>query len=301
MHAKQLLTVAVVAVVALSIVGPAAAADGLDVSVSQEGDDVIVSVTENNTTAVADANVTVDDGNVSYREAGTYTTDDGGLVELSAPAENVTVTVTATVDNASASTTTELVAESVAENETDERDVNESDDDGSENETDDRDTNETDDGEADRMFDLNLDVTIDDGEVDHSNVTVNDSEPFGLYVGAFVQTVMSENVSSPMGQAVSSFVTEFNPGQGPPEHAGPPMNETERGPPEHAGPADNETERGPPANAGPSANDTERGPPENAGPADADHDRTDTEREESGETDTDDDRRRGPPSHARGW
>ena len=296
MHAKQLLTVAVVAVVALSVVGPAAAADGLDVSVTQEGDDVTVSVTENstgNSTAVADANVTVADGNTTYEEAGNYTTDDEGLVELSAPDENVTVTVTATVDNDSASTTADLIAESTAENETDERDVNESEDDDLENETGDRDTNETD-GEADRLFDLDLDVSIDDSEVDHSNVTVNDSEPFGLYVGAFVQAVMSENVSGPMGQTVSSFVTEFNPGQGPPGHAGPPTNETERGPPEHAGPPTNETERGPPEDVGPTDTDSDRNE------TDTD-DRLDNERDgESSETDTDDDRRRGPPSHARG-
>ncbi len=372
MHTNQLLTVAVVAVVALSVVGPAAAADGLDVSVTQEGDDVTVSVTDNSTenrTAVAGANVTVADGNTTYEETGNYTTDDEGLVELSAPEENITVTVTATADNASASTTTDLIAESSAENETDERDTNESDDDEPANETGDRDINETDDREADRLFDLDLDVSIDDGDVDHSNVTVNDSEPFGLYVGAFVQTVMSENVSGPMGQTVSSFVTEFNPGQGPPEHAGPPTNGTERGPPEHAGPPTNETERGPPEDAGPSTNETERGPPEDVGPTDNEtergppedvgpstnetergppedvgptdnetergppedvgptdnetergppedvgptdtdsdrnetdtDDRLDNERDgESSETDTDDEPRRGPPSHARG-
>jgi len=288
---------------ALSVVGPAAAADGLDVSVSQEGDDVTVSVTENGTenrTAVADANVTVADGNTTYEEAGNYTTDDEGLVELSAPDENVTVTVTATVDNDSASTTTDLIAESIAENETDGHDVNETEDDGPENETeDDGPENETeDDGPenetevGDRLFDIELDISIDNGTVNYSNVTVNDSDPFGPYVGTFVHTIANENVSGPMGQTVSSFVTTFNPGQGPPEHAGPPENKTQ-GPPEHAGPPENKTQ-GPPEGVGPSENTTQgpsgnvtQGPPEDVGPSNDD------------ETE-DDDRQRGPPSHARG-
>ena len=264
MHAKQLLTVAVVAVMALSVVGPAAAADGLNVSVTQEDDDVTVSVTENGTenrTAVADANVTVADGNTTYEEAGNYTTDDEGLVELSAPDKNVTVTVTATVDNDSASTTTDLIAESIAENETDGHDVNETEDDGPENETeDDGPENETEEG--DRLFNLELDISIDNGTVNYSNVTVNDSDPFGPYVGTFVHTIANENVSGPMGQTVSSFVTTFNPGQGPPEHAGPPENKTQ-GPPEGVGPSENTTQ-GPPEDVGPSSDERQRGPPSHA-------------------------------------
>ncbi|MFW6018349.1 MAG: proline-rich domain-containing protein, partial [Halapricum sp.] len=252
MHAKQLLTVAVAVVVALSIVGPAAAADGLDVSVGQDGDDVKVTVTANNS-SVENATVTVDDGNATYDEAGNYTTDDDGLVELSAPDENVTVAVTADADNESASTEADLIAESIAENETDETEGNE---------TDEAEGNETD--EAGGPFDIDLGVTVDNGTVDYSNTTVNDSNPFGLYVSSFVHTVRGENVSGPMGQTVASFVTAFNPGQGPPEHAGPSENSTQ-GPPEDAGPSENSTQ-GPPEDAGPSENSTQ-GPPEDAGPS----------------------------------
>ncbi|QSG06212.1 proline-rich domain-containing protein [Halapricum desulfuricans] len=277
MYAKQLLTVLAAVGLALSVVGPATAAD-LGVSVTQDGDDVTVAVTQNNS-SVADADVTVDDGNGTYTAAGEYTTDDDGLVELSAPEENVTVTVTAVADNASASSTTGLVAESIVENHT-------------ENNETERDENETENNETD-PFDIDLGVTVDNGTADYSNVTVNDSDPFGLYVSSFVHTIMGENVSGPMGQTVASFVTTFNPGQGPPEHAGPPENKTQ-GPPENVtqGPPEDKTQ-GPPEHAGPPENKTQ-GPPEDIGPWSG-------EDEESDEKDNEEsDRRRGPPEHAGG-
>jgi hypothetical protein len=264
MRTSKLFTLAVVAMMALSVVGPAAAAGELNVSVSQDGDDVTVTVTENST-VVDGANVTVDavDENASYEDTGDYTTDDEGVVELSAPEENVSVTVKATAGNLSGSTSADLVAESIAD----------------ENETEEDAENETEaENESEEPFDVDLNVTFDNGTADYSNVTVNDSAPFGLYVSSFVHTVMDENTSGPMGQVISSFVTTFNPGQGPPEHAGPPENKTQ-GPPEDAGPPENKTQ----------------GPPEDAGPP-SDEESTDDEDDVDEE---DDDSERGPPDHAR--
>jgi len=264
MRTSKIVALAMVAVLALSIVGPAAAADGLNVSVSQDGDDVTVSVTQNNTT-VSDASVvveTVNATNTTYEEAGNYTTDDEGVVELSAPAENLTISVDASSGNLTASTTADLLAEPVVENET-------------ENVT----------------TDVDVNVTFDNGTVDYSNVTVDDGNPFGLYVSSFVHMVQDENVSGPMGHAVATFVTTFNPGNAP-AHAGPPENKTQ-GPPAHAGPPENKTQ-GPPAHAGPPENKTQ-GPPEDAGPPE-DHGPGGDEVAEDGG----DDQQRGPPAHAKG-
>jgi len=279
MRTSKIVTLAMVAVLTLSIVGPAAAADGLNVSVSQDGDDVTVSVTQNNTT-VSDASVVVETANATnttYEEAGNYTTDDEGVVELSAPAENLTISVDASSGNLTASTTADLLAESVVENDT-------------ENVT----------------TDADLNVTFDNGTVDYSNVTVDDSNPFGLYVSSFVHMVQDENVSGPMGHAVATFVTTFNPGNAP-DHAGPPENKTQgppenktQGPPEDAGPPENKTQ-GPPEDAGPPENKTQgppenktQGPPEDAGPPEDRGPGSD----DTTESDDEDDNRRGPPDHA---
>ena len=109
----------------LSVVVPAvsagstAANEALSVDVTQSGEDVTVTVTENDT-GVANATVAV---NVTERNAtyeGPYTTDDDGEVELDAPEENTTVEVTATVGNETATATAQLTNASLAtENETD--------------------------------------------------------------------------------------------------------------------------------------------------------------------------------------
>jgi hypothetical protein len=264
MRTSKVLTLVVAVVVALSMVGSATAADGLSVSVSQDGDDVTVTVTQNNS-SVADADVTVEAGeNATYDDAGNYTTDDEGVVELSAPEENVTVAVSAAADNETASTSAALIAEDIAE-----------------------DDNETEANESGgNVTDVDLNVTTDNGTVDYGNLSVNDSNPFGLYVSSFVHQVMGQNVSGPMGHAVATFATTFNPGNAP-DHAGPPENKTQgppenktQGPPEDAGPPENKTQ-GPPENK-------TQGPPEDRGP---NSDDSDGER-------ASDDERRGPPAHA---
>ncbi|WP_058367568.1 hypothetical protein [Haloparvum sedimenti] len=102
----------------------AADESSLSVGVSQTaGELATVSVTENDT-GVANASVDValadseNETNVSYAGVGSYTTDVNGTAELPAPEENVTVDVTATAGNESASTTATLLA--AAGNETEE-------------------------------------------------------------------------------------------------------------------------------------------------------------------------------------
>ncbi|MFB6189922.1 MAG: hypothetical protein ABEI57_08560 [Halapricum sp.] len=237
MRTSKLLTLAIVAVLALSVVGPAAAAGGLTVNVTQNGEDVTVSVTQNNS-SVAGAAVVVDAGNATYNESGNYTTSEEGIVELSAPEQNLTVSVTATSGNLSGSTTADLVA------------VNDTEANETQNETEANETqNETE--NATGRPDADLNVTSDNGTVDFSNVTIDQSSPFGYYVSSFVHLMQDTETSGPMGQVVSSFVTTFNHGHGPPAHV-------TRGPPEHAGPPENKTQ-GPPENK-------THGPPEHAGP-----------------------------------
>jgi len=109
---------------ALLAVGPglAAAADSagntdagntLAVGVSQADDgSATVSVTQNET-GVGNASVVVETAdNASYAGTGNYTTDDDGTVGLPAPEQNVTVDVTATADNHTATTTADLTVAS---------------------------------------------------------------------------------------------------------------------------------------------------------------------------------------------
>jgi hypothetical protein len=111
-HQRHTLLVAalVVAVIA-AVPGGAVAADGLSVSGDQAEDGTVtVTVAENNTT-VANASVTVEAlNNSSYVGEGNYTTDENGTITLSAPDQNVSVSVTATADNTTAETTLDLVA-----------------------------------------------------------------------------------------------------------------------------------------------------------------------------------------------
>lgn len=113
---RQLSAVALSLVLLASVAGPATAtvtattAGNLSVDVTQ-ADDVTITVTDGSTGAAnATVEVTVDDENGTYAEAGTHTTGENGTVSLWAPEETVNVTVTATVDNATATTTATLTA-----------------------------------------------------------------------------------------------------------------------------------------------------------------------------------------------
>ncbi|ELY29263.1 hypothetical protein C500_11115 [Natrialba magadii ATCC 43099] len=133
---------------------------------------------------------------------------------------------------------------------------------------------------------------------------VKDDEPehssFGSLVSAFVADQQNETDGS-IGQAVSSFVTENNPGNaaddaGPPAHAGPGGDDekSSQGPPAHAGPDNADDD-------GDDANSSSQGPPAHAGPA------TDADSDEDGDDDDDDadsndstNSSSGPPAHANG-
>lgn len=102
---------AVVAVGALS--GGVAGAEELTVNVSQAGDGSA-------TVLVTDENATVDvEASGNYSGTGTDSTDANGTVDLPAPEKNVTINVTATKNNVSATISeTLLVAETNQTNET---------------------------------------------------------------------------------------------------------------------------------------------------------------------------------------
>lgn len=99
------------------------AADALAVSGDQATDGTVtVTVTENGS-AVANASVTVEAlNNSTYVGSGDYVTDENGTVGLAAPEQNVSVSVTASANNATASTTLDLVAPTEETNETEEND-----------------------------------------------------------------------------------------------------------------------------------------------------------------------------------
>ncbi|MEF8841857.1 MAG: hypothetical protein V5A62_09570 [Haloarculaceae archaeon] len=107
-------------------------------------------------------------------------------------------------------------------------------------------------------------------------------EPFGHWVSAFVHSLLDSEDSEErnLGQMVSEFVTENNPGADDrPDHAGPPEDrgnddeedeDGERGPPEDAGPpADRGEDDGDDENRE-DGEDDERGPPEDRGNDDGD-------------------------------
>lgn len=115
--------------------------------------------------------------------------------------------------------------------------------------------------------------TIEGDETDEDGA--EESDVFGALVSQFVAENQNET-EGPLGQVVSSFVVENNPGNAP-DHAGPP---------EHAGSGESDggdetSSQGPPAHAGPGddvesdedeADDDDNGggPPSHAGPNDDD-------------------------------
>jgi len=258
----------------LLAVGPglAAAADSagntdagntLAVGVSQADDgSATVSVTQNET-GVENASVAVETADdASYAGTGNYTTDSDGTVGLPAPEQNVTVDVTATADNHTASTTAELTVASM---------------------------NATNMTEFD-TFGLEVSAYVSDLLSDE-----NRTGGIGPAVASFVTANNPGNAPDHAGPP--AHVTGENESDDnethPSERQGPPAdifggdeNETDdrRGPPEDAGPpadrddddAENETE---------DENETDddrRGPPEDAGPpADRDDAENETEDDEN--------------------
>jgi len=266
----------------LLAVGPglAAAADSagntdagntLAVGVSQADDgSATVTVTQNET-GVENASVAVETADdASYAGTGNYTTDSDGTVGLPAPEQNVTVDVTATTDNHTASTTAELTVASM---------------------------NATNMTEFD-TFGLEVSAYVSDLLSDE-----NRTGGIGPAVASFVTANNPGNAPDHAGPP--AHVTGENESDDnethPSERQGPPAdifgddeNETDdrRGPPEDAGPpadrddddAENETE---------DENETDddrRGPPEDAGPpADRDDAENETEDDENETEESEDD------------
>jgi len=257
----------------LLAVGPglAAAADSagntdagntLAVGVSQADDgSATVTVTQNET-GVENASVAVETADdASYAGTGNYTTDSDGTVGLPAPEQNVTVDVTATADNHTASTTAELTVASM---------------------------NATNMTEFD-TFGLEVSAYVSDLLSDE-----NRTGGIGPAVASFVTANNPGNAPDHAGPP--AHVTGENESDDnethPSERQGPPAdifgddeNETDdrRGPPEDAGPpadrddddAENETEDE-------NETDDRRGPPEDAGPpADRDDAENETEDDEN--------------------
>ncbi|EMA09438.1 hypothetical protein SAMN05443574_107119 [Haloarcula vallismortis] len=280
---------------ALLAVGPglAAAADSagntsagntLAVGISQADDgSATVSVTQNET-GVENASVAVETaGNASYAGTGNYTADSNGTVGLPAPEQNVTVDVTATVDNHTATTTADLTVapENVTEFDT---------------------------------FGLEVSAYVSDLLSDE-----NRTGGIGPAVASFVTANNPGNApdhagppAHVTGENESANETHPSERQGPPADIfGDDANETadenetddRRGPPEDAGPpADRGPDRDDDDNETADENETDddrRGPPEDAGPpADRDDDDSETETEdneteesedESGDADEQDD------------
>ncbi len=264
---------------ALLAVGPglAAAADSagntdagntLAVGVSQADDgSATVSATQNET-GVENASVAVETAdNTSYAGTGNYTTDSDGTVGLPAPEQNVTVDVTATADNHTATTTADL---SVAPENVTEFDT----------------------------FGLEVSAYVSDLLSDE-----NRTGGIGPAVASFVTANNPGNAPDHAGPpahvtgANESDDNETHPSerQGPPADIfGDDENETEnetddrRGPPEDAGPPE---DRGPDSDD--DENETEddrRGPPEDAGPPeDRDDDAENETEDDENETEAPDD------------
>ena len=299
--------VAVVLVAAFAAVGAVAADVGVSVDQAEDGS-ATVTVTEGNETVEnATVDVTVDDENATYEGAGEYSTDENGTVDLPAPEETVNVTITATVNESTANTTTQLspadddpedapfsigvqqagqhVTVAVTENGTgvDGAVVEIA---ANDTYTEEEWTHVTgEDGTAvlsppNETVEATVTATKDNATASTtvtlraSNGTGPAHAPPGGFVAAFVHSLQADDLDAPLGHYISSFV------QGPPDHAGP---DGERGPPDHAGPPGNDTEQGPP-------DDDDRGPPgdDDRGPPD------DDDRGPPGDDD-DDDGDRGPP------
>ncbi|WP_434520927.1 DNA primase [Halorubrum sp. AS12] len=111
---KRTTAILLIAVVALGAMTGVAAADGhLGVAVEQDADGTSTVTVTDNGTAVENATVNVsavDAENESYAGAGEYETDANGTAGLEAPEEDVTVELTATSGNETASTTADLEA-----------------------------------------------------------------------------------------------------------------------------------------------------------------------------------------------
>ena len=294
MRTKSLAVLAA-ALLLVASVAPAVAAEGdLAVAVEQDADGGAAVTVTHNGTAVENASVVVEtaDGNVTYAGEGNYTTDANGTVELPAPDESLNVTVTATTDEGTASTTAVLEAPSLDITVEQAEDasatatityaITDEPADGATVNVTTVDENASYAGTGSYTADANgsvplpapdepVEVTIaaeaggmQDEEVvtlqNASTVREQEDLPFGAQVSAFVHNLLAGfDEDGNLGQAVSEWVRENNPGNAP-EHAGPP-DDGHRG--QSASPAGGD---GGNASATGAGGSHAQGPPEDRGP-----------------------------------
>ncbi|UPV75432.1 hypothetical protein M0R89_05025 [Halorussus limi] len=282
-------------------------ANSLSVTVEQaENDGATVTITQNGS-AVENATVTVGvaDENVTYAGAGDYATDANGTVELPEPAENVTVAVTAEKGNATGTTTVTLTTApesdeplsgslAVSVDQTDGATVTVSHN-GSAVENAAvtvgvTDENATYDGAGNYTTDANgtvdlpapsenvtVEITAEKGNATGTataTLTVSESEKsgsFGDLVSSFVHEMMNAgDDGGPIGQVISDFVTENNPGNADekrPDHAGKPDDagkSGDKGKPDDAGKSGDKGKHDAGTQNGTDGDDSQ-GPPEGAG------------------------------------
>ena len=226
----------------------------VSIAEADDGSSVVTVTRGNDTVENATVNVTA---NTTYADAGEYATDANGTVALANPSEPVELTITATADNDTATTSVDVMpVETLAVG------VNQADD-GAVTVSVGRlgepvanatvEVTATDNGtyagageyETDESGTVvlpapseNVTVTVTATEGGESATTTAElsppepTGPFGQVVSAFVDALKGSGFSGPLGQQVSEFVTNNNPSE----------NASERGPPENAGP---------PADAGP--------------------------------------------------
>ncbi|MFC7201886.1 hypothetical protein ACFQJC_00005 [Haloferax namakaokahaiae] len=255
-------------------------------------------------------NATVEVTGSDY-ENGTFQTDANGTVSVAEPDTTTNLTFLATSGDLSVDRTVEITADEfgVSVTQGDDASVTVSvteDDEGVENATVVVSGNYTDAGEyqTDENGTVELSAPLQNTTVNvtatYENDTaettatllgeVADDSPFGELVSRFVERLKTMDYDGPMGQAVSDFVTENNPG-----------NADEKRP-DHAGPKDDKADK---------HEDKERGPPEHAqkdkGDEKAektDDDSDDSDEAESDDDDDDDDDKKGnsngKPDHAKG-
>jgi len=259
-HAKSIVLVLAVTLAGAALaVGVAGAqdltAEDVEVGVDQVDDgNATVTVTANNT-AVENATVLVETvDNATYAGTGEYLTDENGTVGLPAPEENVTVAVTAEVDNVSA--TREATLTAVEEEESSFGQL------------------------VSSFIDSLQSDNGTEGGIGHAvSEFVHDNNPAADKIPDHAGP--PENGTAPPEHA--------GPGDnstGPPEHAGP-GGDDKRGPPEHAGPGGDD-KRGPPEHAGPGGDDGDEGDDEEEEDEGDEEDGEDEEDEENGEEDDDD-------------
>ena len=252
----------------------------LAVAVEQHEDrTATVTVTRGETT-IENATVEVS-SSAAYEGNGTYETDENGTVPLPAPEDTVNVTVTASVDDLTATEHATLFADELAidvwqDNASEvyidvtyggepaagaEVNVTGDYEDAGDYTTNENGTVSLQAPTNDTTIDVLVSYKNDTAEGTYDIIAENDSDgnnDFAKSLVAFIDSLKSDGVEGPLGLRIAAFVHKNNPASaddnaGPPEHAGPKgtannqsvdnVTAKNQGPPEHAGP-ENKTAEG---------------------------------------------------------